>query len=249
MEIKSLIIEDELTNINTLKSFLSEYCTGIINIDEARTVEEAIPKIKSKSPDLIFLDIELPKKNGFELLNYFPNPTFEIIFTTAYSKYAVRAFRMSAVDYLLKPIDVIQLQEAISKVAQKRQQKQNIETYRLLADNLNTLTKRLAVPVQSGYSFIKVDEIIYCEANRSYTTFYLKANKKLVASKPLKWFETTLSGAGFFRINRSFLINLNYLKTYSRSSGGEVVMESGNCFSVSESKREALIQLLIAKDK
>lgn len=243
MQLKSFIIEDELNSINTLKSFLREFCPNVNNIGAAVSIQDAVPVIRQMRPDLVFLDIELPYENGFKILDYFPQPFFDIVFTTAYDQYAVKAFRLAAVDYLLKPIDINQLVEAISKVIKKRTQIRTPELYSLLAENYASQeVKKIALPNQKGFSFVKINDIIYCEASRSYAFFHLKSGEKLMVSKPLKWFEETLDKLTFFRVNRSFLINLKYVQSYSRSHGGEVTLETGAQFAVSENKREALLR-------
>ncbi len=243
MQLRSFIVEDELKSTNTLKSFLQEFCPEVNNCGEAISIKNAVPLIEKIRPDLVFLDIELPNENGFKLLDYFTEPFFDIVFTTAYDQYAIKAFRLAAVDYLLKPIDINQLKEAISKVIRKRTFSHNISTYQILKENMvDREPKKIALPIQSGFSFVKLADIVYCEAGRSYTFFYLIKGQKLVVSKPLKWFEKTLDSLNFFRVNRSFLINLDYLQTYSRSHGGEVTLETGFSVFVSESKRNALLQ-------
>ena len=245
MQLRSLIIEDELKSTNVLKSLLQEFCPEVNNCGEAITIKNAVPLIEQLHPDVVFLDIELPNENGFKLLDYFPSPSFDIVFTTAYDQYAIRAFRLAAVDYLLKPIGISQLKEAVSKVIKKRSQLRDMETYSILKDNIiNKKPVKIALPTKNGFSFVKLDDIMYCQANRSYTFFYLVEGKKIIISKPLKWFEQSLDNLNFFRVNRSYLINLDYIQSYSRANGGEVTLESGVNLIISENKRDDFFQKL-----
>ena len=244
MQLKSFIIEDELKSVNVLQSLLREFCPEVTNCGHAMTIKDAVPLIEELRPDLVFLDIELPNENGFKLLDYFSEPFFDIVFTTAYDQYAIKAFRLAAVDYLLKPIGIDQLQDAVSKVIKKQSQRHDIATYSVLKENvINRKPAKIALPIKNGFSFVKLDDVIYCQASRSYTFFHLVKGQKIIISKPLKWFEKTLDDdVNFFRVNRSFLINLDYIQSYSRSHGGEVTLETGVNLAVSENKRDDLLQ-------
>jgi Response regulator of the LytR/AlgR family len=189
----------------------------------------------------------LPQEDGFKLLQYIPNPTFEIIFTPAYDQYAVQAFRMSAVDYLLKPIDVDQLKEAIKKIIKKGTIEHKKDQLELLTAGQIKEFDKIALPTVEGYSFIKLDDIIYCEASRSYTLFQLLNQEKIMASKSLQYFEVLLKPNPFFRITRSNIINLKYLQKYSRVQQGEVILSNDKTLPVSKHKRVAFLKLVLGK--
>ena len=244
MEVKAFLVDDEEKSRDTLRNMIKHYCAEVLVVGEARTVADAAKKIKELQPDLVFLDIELPEQNGFALFDYFASPPpFYVIFATAYSEYAVQAFRMAAVDYLLKPYNIKELKESIRRVRERQQQQQYKERLSSLVQNVETGTKRLALPVQNGYLFIEVEDIIRCEADRNYTTFYLQSGEKQVVSKPLRLFEEMLDGLHFFRINRSHIINMNYLKSYGKSKNGYVTLKNGVTLSLSTAKRDEFLEL------
>ncbi len=245
MQLKAIIVEDELKSRDTLRHLLQKFCPEVAVVGEAVTVQEARILVQAQQPQVVFLDIELPQENGFSLLQYFPQPNFDIIFTTAYDQYAVQAFRMAAVDYLLKTIDVGQLQEAVRKVGQK-EKSQNDHLDLLLSGDSFAFDK-IALPTLDGYSFVALDKILFCEANRSYTLFHLIDEEKILVSKPLKFFEELLSKFSFFRINRSNIINLKYIQKYSRAHQGAVTLSNGHILSVSEHKRPEFLKRILGK--
>ncbi len=243
MVIKALIIEDELRGRKALKNLLARFCANVEIVGEAITVKQSIELIESTKPDLVFLDIELPHQNGFALLEHFPNPDFSIIFTTAYDDYAIQAFRISAVDYLLKPIDFRLLQKAVEKVRNKVNNLQRSESLELLLDNVKKVPfNKIALPISNGLAFIELKDLIFCKADRNYTYFHLIEGKKYVVSKPLKYYEAILNNAHFFRINRSVIINLHMLKSYSRTKSGEIVLTSEDVFTISENKKQQFLE-------
>lgn len=244
MEVRAIIVEDEMKSRDTLRNFLIEFCPEVEILGEARTVKEAVKIILELRPDLVFLDIHLPEENGFALFNYFTKPFFEIVFTTAYDQYAVQAFRLAAIDYLLKPIDVSQLRDAVKKVVQKKDGKGPVPQYELLLENMKADNKKIVLPTGNGFSVFDPQEVMYCEASRNYSYFYLKNKEKVIVSKPLKVFEDTLTDFNFFRINRSFMINIGFLKSYSRSHQGEVTLTNGMIFSLSPHRREEFLRLI-----
>ncbi len=245
MKIKAIIIEDEIKSRDTLRNMLMLYCPNVEIIGEAMTVEEGRKLILKQKPDLVFLDIELPEKDGFYLFQYFPNPSFDVIFTTAYDQYAIQAFRIAAVDYLLKPINVDLLEEAIKRVIKIRKNKKNDNRLGILKSNYNARNfQKIALPSSNGYVFLEIKSIIACEASRSYTNIYTKAGEKYIVSKPLVFLEKSLQELRFFRINRSYIINLDFLKSYTRTHRGEVTLINGMTMSLSENKKEAFLSHL-----
>ena len=243
--LRSIIIDDEKKCIETLAFDLAKHCPEVQIISKCNSAKEGLQAIKKWHPDLIFLDIEMPWMNGFEMLEILDEIDFDIIFTTAYDAYAIKAFRISAVDYLLKPIDKDDLIEAIQKVINKKGHtsfdKDHLD---LLLQNMkpNDPTKRIAIPSTEGYDLIPVSDIIYLEADGSYTQVYLQNGKKLFVSRSIKEMNAMLSDFNFCRIHHSHVINLNHTVKYVRGDGGYVVMVNGKSLSVSRAKKEELLE-------
>ena len=210
-----------------------------------------LPKVK---PDLLFLDVEMPGMNGFELLDQLSAENFDVIFTTAYSQYAAQAFKAKAVNYLLKPIDETEFETAVLQWKQEREMKNNLPSEKMneLLDHMKRegiLKNKIAVPVTEGFEFIETNEILYCQSQNNYTLLFTVDNRKLVLSKTLKDFEKLLDKYFFIRIHKSFLINPNYMKKYYRNDGGYLVMQDGKSIPVSKSKKDLITNLFDAITK
>jgi len=217
--IKAVIIDDEERAIQVLTSLLGETGHAIEIVGTARNVPDGVLTINRKRPDVVFLDIEMPDYNGFELLEFFTDVFFEVIFTTAYSQYAIKAFEVSAIDYILKPIQISKLEIALTKLTERMQTAALVpERFQTLKENFKeNRIKKIALPVSDGLLFINVNDIVHCEADGAYTNVYLTNNTKILVSKNLKYFEDMLAEhLNFFRSHRSHFININYLKKYSR---------------------------------
>ena len=213
---------------------------------EATNGQEALMLIQHHKPQLIFLDIEMPRMNGFEMLNELPEKNFHIIFTTAYDQYAIKAIKYAAFDYLLKPIDIEELRTAVSKIDAKEntQTKQQVE---LLSQNILQPKKqlsRLAIPTLEGLLFLSISDIIHLEANSNYTNIYLNGKIKVTASKTLKEFEEMLPEDIFFRTHHSHLINLNFIKRYIKGDGGQIELQNGTYIDVSRRKKDEFLKAI-----
>lgn len=241
---KTLIVEDELSSREILKDLLATFCPELSVEGEATTVAEALPLIKKIEPDIVFLDIELPQENGFALFKYFNPLPFKVILITAYDEYAIRALRLSATDYLLKPINVQELQSAIKKVQASTHTQAQSEQLKVLVNNFRGLENRLGIATFSGYEFINVSDIIRCEANGKYTTFFLKNNQKILTSKNIGEYESILDPFHFFRVHRSHLVNINQIKQYVRGKSPSLILEDGSSIIVSPNKKDKLLALL-----
>lgn len=241
MSLSAIIVEDELDSQLSLKNMLNKFCEGIQVVATVNRVHRAVQVIKELQPDIVFLDIELPNEKGFALFDYFPAPSFEVIFTTAYNQYALKAFKLSAIDYLLKPIDIDELRNAIRLVQEKKSFEVNQQRLEILKENLNSLNQRLALPTMEGYSFVELKNILYCEAQGNYTTFYLLNQEKIMVSKILKIYANLLQEFNFFRVSRSHLVNINHVKKYGRSKSPTVTMNDGTTVNVSVNRREAFL--------
>ena len=243
--IKAIIIDDEVHCLDTLNMLLSDYCSEVQVIEQCVSAKKALEAIEKLKPDLVFLDIEMPVMNGFELLEQLSNISFPIIFTTSYDQYAIKAIRFSALDYLLKPIDPKELISAVKKVQEERHLPIP-EQFQILLNQIQGKGvgfSKIAVPTAEGFELIYAEQIICCEANDNYTHFFLKNKNKIIACRTLKEIEEQLQGFPFFvRVHNSYLVNLNEVTRYVRGEGGYLVMSDGTSVNVSRSRKEALLK-------
>lgn len=240
MKLKAVIIEDEEDSRTLLTQLLLQYCRNILLVGSFDNVAAAVEPIGKLKPDIVFLDIELPGESGFALFDYIPSPNFGVIFTTAYNQFAIRAFKMSAVEYLLKPIDIAELQEAILKVETQIEQKANLEIIGLLKSNMSSGRKRIAISHSEGYDLLDVDNIIWLNADSNYTNIYLQGGRKITVSKTLKNLEEILEKSLFFRVNRGNLVNINFVMQYKKSDNS-IVLADGTGMFISEARRDAFL--------
>ena len=245
--IKAIIVEDEPNSRKTLVLMLQRFKDEIELIDVCPGPHEGIDSIAKNQPDLVFLDIEMPEFNGFEMLKKIGKITFEVIFTTAYDQYAINAIRLSALDYLLKPIDEEDLRTAIEKCKKNLHQKKENEKYEVLFNNLghkNAMEKTIILSSVEGLSVIKTNDIIRCEASRRYTKFYLLNKETLLMCRPLKDYEELLPSSDFFRIHESHLINLKYLKKYISVEGGQVILTDNTELDVARRRKDDFLRII-----
>ena len=243
---KAVIIDDEAKGRLALKEKIKQYCPGVEVVAEASNGKEGIAAIEMHHPQIIFLDIEMPVMNGFEMLNNISDKNFHIIFTTAYDQYAIKAIKYAAFDYLLKPIDIEELKTAVSKIGSN----ENLQTknqIQLLQQNMQQPKKhlhKLAIPTLDGLFFYDINDVIYLEANSNYTYIHFQNKTKVLASKTLKEFEELLPGDIFFRPHHSHLINLNYIKRYIKGDGGQIELQNGAFVDVSRRKKEEFLKVI-----
>jgi two-component system LytT family response regulator len=244
-KIKALIVDDERNNRVTLHKLIEKFCPNVEIIEECDGVDCAIDSIKNKTPDVVFLDVEMPGKNGFDLLaNFNYQCPFEVIFTTAYSQYAVKAFKFSALDYLLKPVDPEELVRAVHRLTLRKSNDEKNKQFELLEYKMSDKDlskKHLAISTLEGIYFATLDEIIHVDADSSYTKIYLITGDMIMSSKPLKHFEELLEDYDFVRIHQSHIINLKHIRKYIRGDGGQVVMTNGTEIEVSRRKKDDLM--------
>jgi two-component system, LytTR family, response regulator len=243
--LNALIIDDEVLGAKTLETLLKMHCTNVHVMGMAHSADDAEKSIAGMSPDVIFLDIEMPFANGFELLQRFKNHPFEVIFTTAYNEYAVKAIKHNALDYLLKPIVPEELVAAVKKCEDKKTK--DPEGYKNLEKIISTLSQKvhkLPVPSPEGIVYLDPDNIVYLQGDINYTHIHLIQGNKITSSKTLKDFEQLLSAKQFFRIHKANIINLSYVSKYLKGDGGEVVMAEGSSLEVSRQKKAELLALL-----
>ena len=246
--IDAIIIDDEAHCIRHLTELLNSYYSGIIRINGAfQTLEDGREAIARLQPDLVFLDIQLGDESGFELLKHLPVVQFDVIFVTAFDRYAVQAFKFSAVDYLLKPVDPDDLGQAVARLEQKRSKQEIAQKFETLFHNLKTspaLPKRICVPTVKELLYVPVNEIIRCESHINYTSLFLTSGRKLTVAKTLKEFEELLSEHHFYRIHNSHLINLACIRSYNKGKGGTVSMTDNTEIVVSTRRKDELLKRL-----
>lgn len=237
--VKAIIVDDEKKGRDSLRNLVKNFCQGITIVGEAENVDEAEKLINLVEPDIVFLDIEMPTHNGFELFNRFTEINFKPIFTTAYNQYAIKAFKYSAIDYLLKPIDPEELQEAVN-----RYEKFGVKGVQESKDKLSKFIKqenKLGISTVSGIVFIDIEDIVRCEASRNYTEIYLNGGNFVTASKNLQEFESILLGKGFLRIHRSHLINSNRILKIVKGTSAKLILDEGTELPISNSRKDDLL--------
>jgi two-component system LytT family response regulator len=244
--IRTVLIDDEKECTDTLGADLKLYCPSIEVVEVCNSAKQGVVTIRNTNPDLVFLDIEMPWMNGFEMLDFLGEINFSIIFTTAYDQFAAKAFRISAVDYLLKPIDYRDLQQAVKRVEHKMQQGIAFANVENLVHNFKRPLQehRIALPYRDGYEFIEMDNILFCQADGAYTHIHLNNGKKMLVSKSLGEMEEMLPSDQFPRIHHSTIVNLKYITHFVRTDGGYVQLENGEKLMVSKSKKDILLERL-----
>ncbi|MGZ3837749.1 MAG: LytR/AlgR family response regulator transcription factor [Flavisolibacter sp.] len=243
--IKAAIIDDEVHCLETLEILLKEYCPDIELVARCRSAREGLEEIRKNRPQLVFLDIEMPGMNGFEMLEELTEISFSVIFTTSYDQYAIKAIRFSALDYLLKPIGPQELIQAVKRIKEQPSLPM-AEQFRLLLQKLQDKDhhfNKIAVPTVEGFELIPADKIIRCEADDNYTHLFLTTKNKITACRTLKEIEEQLREFSFFiRVHHSYMVNLNEVTKYIRGEGGYLVMTDGSTVNVSRSRKEALLR-------
>jgi two-component system, LytTR family, response regulator len=245
---RAIIIDDEIDGVRTLQKLLERHCPKVIIVGTANNADTAIEDIRKNQPDLVFLDIQMPGKTGLELLTEIGKRNFEVVFVTAYNEYMLQALQFSAADYILKPVDEDRLVEAVDRVGQRLAEEKKGEQATALLHNLSHSGQpgqmRLCLPTLKGFIVLKLEDIIFCEAERSYTLFHLEGGKTVTASRPLLDYENLLKGTTFLRVHKSFLINLLHVKEYQRGEGGVVIMTGGKEIEVSRRRKDEFLMLV-----
>ena len=243
--IKTLLVDDEPRGLSSLKKLLEFNCPEVEVLAACSSADEARHAIGQLEPQLVFLDIAMPEKSGLDLLREMENIPFEIIFVTAHNDFMLQAFRFSAVDYLLKPVEDNPLVEAVKRAAKRIEEKTAEGTLETLVYNLQHKEGgqklKLCIPSLKGFQVVKLSEIIYCEASSNYTNFHFTGRPLICASKPIHEYETLLEDCGFIRIHKSFLINIEHVKEYQRGEGGHIVLSNGDVVEVSRRKKDMLM--------
>ena len=244
--IRTVVIEDEEHSRKMLMGMLQENCRTINVVASADSVRSGLTTISEQRPELVFLDIELQSETSFEILEKLPEINFELVFTTAFDHYALKAIKFCAIDYLLKPIDLNELRIAVAKAEKRLNREYLNKNLEVLVNNLKSGSQnnhKIALSTLEGLLFVNVSDIIYCESSGPYTKFILKQADRIVTSRHLKEYENMLGGYDFFRIHKSYLVNLREIQKYVRGEGGQLIMSNGDALAVSKQRKEDFLNI------
>jgi two-component system, LytTR family, response regulator len=245
--IRAIIVEDEKMSRETLRRLLEKYCPEVEVVAEADGYRKGVEEIRVHHPDVVFLDIQMPDGSGFRLLEEMEDIDFEIIFTTAFDQFAIKAIKYSALDYLLKPVIPQDLVEAIARVARKKAEKtkaRNLDVSAKNSESHEDHSQKIILSTAEMIHVINVDDIIRCESDNYYTYFFFVDGRKLLISKTLKENEELLSSYNFIRPHKSHLVNIRYIKSYVRQDGGYILMTEGTRIPVSRRKRDKMMEII-----
>lgn len=244
--IQCILIDDERNALEMMEWLLKTYCPEVEIVAMCNSAQQGIEAIREHKPDVVFLDIEMPRMNGFDMLEQFDKLTFDVVFCTAYDQFAIRAFKYSALNYLLKPVDPDDLKATIARIVERKSMPTK-EQLQLLMQHIHQPVKstpqRIALTTNDGMIFVPTADIIYCEAESNYTTVVLQGGRKVIVSKVLKDIDEALSGPDFCRVHSSFLINVNRIKKYVRGDGGYLIMDDDANISISRNRRQEFMEL------
>ena len=241
--LNAVVIDDDQSNLSAMSEKLGKHCPQVSIIALCESGEEGIKAIEGLKPDLVFLDIEMPVMNGFVMLQKLAYRDFGLIFVTAYDHYAIQAIRFSAIDYLVKPVDIDELKVAVDRAAEQKYKRTPAQQVDLLFEYLQMKQpRRIPIPTGEGLRFINMDDILYLEASNNYTYIFLRTPQKLLVSRTLKDFEELLPAETFVRIHHSHIINKFFIERYIRGDGGQVVMQNGTTLDVSKRKKSDFLQ-------
>ena len=242
---KVVIIDDENRTRELIARMIDSFGFDVITIPEGENVQSGIEAIEKHQPDIVFLDIQMPDGTGFDVIRSIDNKNFEVIFITAHEEFAIKAIKFSALDYLLKPVDTAELKAALEKALSTIDERKESSQFDALQKNIQpTEKRRLVLKTQESVHVVELDQIIRCEADRNYTSFFLKDGKKILVSKTLKEYETLLSAHNFLRVQQSHLVNIDFVDRYDKKNGGAVVMKDGSEVPLSPAKRDLFFKRL-----
>lgn len=245
--LKAVIIEDEKISREVLNNYIVKYCPDVEVLGSADDITKGIACINKYKPDIVFLDIEMPKGNGFDLLEKIDNITFKTIFVTAFSNYAIRALNLSAAYYILKPVSIDELVKAVEKVKKLRQEKNQWSPTRVLLENIQTTVKqnkKIVLPLLDGFEMVEVKDIVWCGANDNFTAFHFLSGKTMLICRTLKFYQELLSDYDFIRIHKSHMINKNHIVKYNKGKGGSLTMADGSHLDISPGYKDNLMNVL-----
>jgi len=239
----AVIIDDEKDSRQILANYVTKYCPDVKVVGFGESVATGLAEIHKHKPDIVFLDIEMPHGNGFDLLDKVGKVTFETVFVTAFNNYAIQALNQSAAYYLLKPIDIDELVKAVEKIKKERSEENYIQHARVLLENRKAGSQKIMLPTMEGFEIVTIDKILYCEAADNFTKFHFENSAPLMICRTLKYFEDILSEHKFLRIHRSYLINPEFVVRYSKGKGGYVTMKDNQELEISPAKKKEFLDL------
>jgi two-component system LytT family response regulator len=244
--LKAILVDDELNSLQNLQFKIHEYCPSIKVVAQTQNPEEAIRLILQYKPDVIFLDIEMPRMSGFKMLEQIPEIDFEIIFITAYNHYAINAIRISAFDYLVKPVAIEDLQQTVERLGSftVKKTRERADILKKNMANPKSQEDHIAVPTNDGLEFIQIKQILRIESSSNYSKIILQSNHQMLVTRQLKDFEELLQDYRFYRVHHSHLINLNFITKYVRGDGGQITMRNGDVIDVSRRKKDVFLKLI-----
>lgn len=243
--LKAIIVEDEPISRQILAGYLERYCPDVMLVAEADEVQSGVAAIKKHQPDILFLDVEMPKGNGFDLLEQVGEINFETVFVTAYGNYAIKALNYSAAYYILKPVSIEDLVAAVDKIKQKKQKDQRSIHTRVLLENIHSgapQKNKIVLPLLDGFDVVSIKDIVHCRANDNFTDFYFVDKQKKMICRTLKFYEELLAESGFMRVHKSHLINLDHIVKYTKGKGGQLTMIDGSMIDISPNKKDELME-------
>lgn len=244
LKLTAVIVEDEEASREILAGYLAKYCKDVVLLGMADSVNTGVELIQRTKPDIVFLDVEMPFGNAFDLLEQIDEIKFETVFVTAYSNYAVKALNFSASYYILKPVDIDELIAAVEKIRQNIEKKDHSMHSRVLIDNIKNANKQLhkiVLPLLDGFQVIQVKDIVRCQANDNFTNFHFTNNTRMVICRTLKFYDELLSDFDFIRVHKSHLVNLNHIIRYKKGKGGQLIMSDDSYVDVSPSRKNELL--------
>lgn len=242
--LKAVIIDDEKMSRAVLRDYLVKYCPEVIPVAEAENIKDGMEMIKLHKPDILFLDVEMPKGNGFDLLEQIEDINFDTVFVTAYDHYAIQALNYSAAYYILKPISIDDLIASIEKIKKQKEARKTDVPTKMLLEYLhsgNNKFQKIVLPLLDGFEVVDINEIIHCVANDNFTDFHFVSKQKMMICRTLKFYEELLIDSGFVRVHKSHLVNINHIKKYTKGKGGQVTMSNGAIVDISPNKKDELM--------
>ena len=242
--IRTVIVEDERKSLLTLETLLERYCPEIVIIGSARSVEEGVLALRDLNPELVFLDISMPDGDAFDLLNSLPKISFEIIFITAYNNFALKAFEFSALHYLLKPVNYLDLQEAVSRYQRIRPSPELNGRLEVMKSTLANNFDKISLPTGDGLIFIEIDRIVRIEASHNYSIFYLSNKESIIVTRASNHYENLLRDHHFVRIHSAHLVNLRFVRKYIKGQGGSVLLTDGTSITVARARKTSFLESL-----
>jgi len=243
-QLKAIIVDDEEASRLTLRNYLTKYCPEVELLAEASNVNEALKAIAKHKPNLVFLDVEMPYGNAFDLLEHFEELPFQTIFVTAFSQYALQALNLSASHYLMKPVDIEELIHAVAKVQQSLENQSQVLSSSILLENLNIENKQLkkmVLPTMEGFEVVVLKDVVRCQAKDNLTDLFLSDGGRRTVSRTLKFYETVLEEYDFVRVHKSHLVNVNYVKEYKKGKGGDIYLSDGSIVQLAPARRELFL--------